>query len=170
MSTQDVECHSPDDGKILWAVILSRSGVVLVEDDVEGPMKVVFDTPMGARHLEHSARQETLGERHVAGGGFALAAVGGALGLDAGEGREMRERRRVGRRGDDADPTPFAAVVCAFELFVRAEPPRGLGLLEAGKRGTMERSVVALQSKGIVSATRAHRCGHAQDDNAAHRR
>ncbi len=45
VDAQDVEGLAPDDGDILWSIILARSRVVFVEDDIERPVQMVFDTP-----------------------------------------------------------------------------------------------------------------------------
>src|SRR5215204_6373677 len=46
VGVEDVEGEASDDGKVFGGVILAGAGVVLVEDDVEGPVQVVLDRPM----------------------------------------------------------------------------------------------------------------------------
>ena len=52
VGSQDVESDSTQDGKVLWGEILAGSGVVLVEDDVERPVKLVLDAPIGSHCFE----------------------------------------------------------------------------------------------------------------------
>src|SRR4029077_8251276 len=55
---QDVERDAAHDAKIFRSVILARAGVVLVEDDIERPVQVIFYAPIRARHFEHSLRRQ----------------------------------------------------------------------------------------------------------------
>src|SRR6516162_9756964 len=59
---QNVESYSTNDTKILWRVILARSRVIFVEDNVELPMQVIFHTPMRPRDFENPHGREPLGE------------------------------------------------------------------------------------------------------------
>ena len=56
MGSQYVEGDASNDGKVLWSIILAGSRIVLVEDNVERPMEVIFDPPMQARYVEHARR------------------------------------------------------------------------------------------------------------------
>jgi hypothetical protein len=43
MGFQDVERHTPNERQVLW---LARPGVIFIEDDIQRPMRLVFDAPM----------------------------------------------------------------------------------------------------------------------------
>src|SRR5882724_7306682 len=105
VSTQDIESHPSNDREILWRIVLARSRIVLVEDDVELPMEVVFDAPVSPRRFEHVSGRQTFGEDDVACRSFDLATPALALGLDASQGGQAREAGRVGRTRDHADPS-----------------------------------------------------------------
>ena len=51
VGSQDVEGHASEDGKVLRRVVFTGSGVVFVEDDVERPVKIVLDAPIGSHGL-----------------------------------------------------------------------------------------------------------------------
>src|SRR3954447_26335876 len=46
---QEIKGHMAQDGEVMWAVIAAVSGIVLIHNDVQDPMQVVFDRPMGPR-------------------------------------------------------------------------------------------------------------------------
>src|SRR3984893_17892453 len=60
-SAQDVERHAAQDSKILRRVILTGSSIVLVEDDVERPVQLIFYAPMRPRHFEHALGRQPFG-------------------------------------------------------------------------------------------------------------
>src|SRR5258707_12910307 len=62
---QDVDRDSAYDGKILWPVILAGPSVVLVEDNVERPMQLIFDGPMRPEHFEHTFGRQAFRQGHV---------------------------------------------------------------------------------------------------------
>src|SRR5262249_20897007 len=62
---QDVDRDSADDGKILWPVIFTGSGIIFVEDYVEWPMELIFDAPVRAGDLEHALGRQRFGQDHV---------------------------------------------------------------------------------------------------------
>src|SRR3954447_22241260 len=68
VGVEDVEGEASDDGEVFRGVVLARAGVVFIEDDVEGPMQVVFDRPMRPDGVEELARAEAAREDEVAGG------------------------------------------------------------------------------------------------------
>jgi hypothetical protein len=71
VASQDIECDAANDRKVLRCVILASPGVVLVDDNVELPVEVILDTPMGLSDLQNPSGGELLGECDVAhsGGG-----------------------------------------------------------------------------------------------------
>src|SRR5262245_9967523 len=62
MRSQDVLREPADYGKIFWRVVFARSRVVLVEYDIENPMEVVFDAPVGADKFGQLGRRELAGK------------------------------------------------------------------------------------------------------------
>src|ERR1700754_4352601 len=60
MSFQDVESHASNIGQVGGGMVLSGSGVVLMENNVERPMQIVLHAPLGPDGLHH------LGWRHFA--------------------------------------------------------------------------------------------------------
>jgi len=56
--SQDVEGDAAQDSEVLGSVILARSGVVLMQDDVERPVKLVLDAPVRSHDLQKAARGE----------------------------------------------------------------------------------------------------------------
>src|SRR5262249_57223179 len=97
MTPQDIEGNSTNDRKILWSVILARPSVVFVEDNIELPMQVIFHTPVSTRDFKNPGGRQTPGQGNVARCHLGLLAHAPALGLDAGQGDQARERRGVGR-------------------------------------------------------------------------
>src|SRR5258707_15518720 len=61
---QDVDRDSAYDGKILWPVILAGPSVVLVEDNVERPMQLIFDGPMGPEQPQNTFWRQAFRQRH----------------------------------------------------------------------------------------------------------
>ena len=98
VGSEDVEGHAAEDGKVLRRVVLAGAGVVLVEDDIEGPVTVVLDAPMGPHCFETAPWGQGFGERGIVNAGPDLA-LGRPLGFDAAEGGETGEGRRAGRGG-----------------------------------------------------------------------
>ena len=47
VSPQDVERHTAYDTKIFRRVVLARSCIIFVEDDVEAPVQLIFYAPVG---------------------------------------------------------------------------------------------------------------------------
>src|SRR5881392_1040502 len=48
MRAESIECQLAQNGEVLRSVVLAVAGAVLVEDDVEDPVQLVLDTPVGA--------------------------------------------------------------------------------------------------------------------------
>ena len=44
----DVEGDVAEHGEVVWAVVFSVAGVVLVHDHIEHPVEAILDAPMGA--------------------------------------------------------------------------------------------------------------------------
>ena len=120
MGFEDVEGHSADDGEVLRRIVLSGAGVVFVEDDVEGPVAVVLDAPVGSHCFETAPWGQRFGERGVVNARPDLA-FGRPLGFDAPKGGEAGEARRAGRGGDDAGLAPFLAIVSGLGLLMKGQ-------------------------------------------------
>src|SRR5215831_13236519 len=118
---QDVDRDSADDGKILWPVIFTGSGIIFVEDYVEWPMELIFDAPVRAGDLEHALGRQRFGQDHVIHRLDELAITNLALCFDAADGREIREVRCIGRPLDDTGAAPFVAVVSKLAFLMEGE-------------------------------------------------
>ena len=68
MGSQDVEGEFSQQSEVLWGIVFSATAGVFVEDDVEHPVKLVFDAPMGSNDLQEAGGGEELGEDEVARG------------------------------------------------------------------------------------------------------
>src|SRR5271157_5194170 len=122
VGAQDVEGLSPDDGEVLWPVIFAGSGVVLMENDVERPVQIVFHAPMRALDLKHAFGREALGEGDVVDVGAGLAvAQPPPLGFDAPERGEAGKGWRIGGSRDHAGAAPLVPVMSAFDLLMEGE-------------------------------------------------
>ncbi len=62
-----VDRHVFESGEILWTVVASVAGAVLVHVDIEHPVEAVFDAPMGAGGLVQALGREGFGEQIVGG-------------------------------------------------------------------------------------------------------
>src|SRR5215203_6703502 len=83
VGVEDVEGEASDDGKVFGGVILAGAGVVLVEDDVEGPVQVVLDRPMRPDGVEELARAHWSREQEIAGRALPLGLDPGGASKDA---------------------------------------------------------------------------------------
>lgn len=50
-SPDEVESEVAHDGHVVRAVAFSEAGLILVEDDVEGPVESIFDQPVAAHRM-----------------------------------------------------------------------------------------------------------------------
>src|SRR5512139_3606060 len=66
MGARDIEGEAPAHGEILRGVVLSASGLILVEDDIEGPVQGVFDAPMLAHNAQKLGGLVVPGQQEVA--------------------------------------------------------------------------------------------------------
>src|ERR1700742_4385467 len=70
---QDVLGQPTDDCKVLGRVVLARARVVLVEYNVEDPVQLVLDAPMGTHNLGQFGWRQLARERDIARRGRGLA-------------------------------------------------------------------------------------------------
>src|SRR6185295_3199186 len=147
--SQDVVGETADDGDVLWSVVLAGARTVFVEDNVEGPMELVLDGPMGAADLRQPSWREHLRQSDVADGCLWLAVAGSSLRLDPADCLETWESGRVGKPIDCQDrcPSPFAASMRLLPGLEEGEIGCGS---EAFLGGRIERPVVALEDQGIL--------------------
>src|SRR6476619_7416214 len=125
---QDVEDQLTDKGEIFRRVILAAAAGVLVKQDVENPVKVVLDAPVGAHDLEQllgwqQARGKKVSDRVLGG----LAPVG-APAVNATDGSDAGAAvlfRQLWCRDDDSLSALDAAVGDGPSL-ARARRPSGL--------------------------------------------
>ena len=66
MALGDVDGEPSQDGEVLRGISCSDTAVVLVEDDVENPVQLVFDRPMAACDLQQAFGGDIFGEQKVA--------------------------------------------------------------------------------------------------------
>src|SRR3954447_16216403 len=66
VGTQDIERDATDQREVLWCVVFTCSGCVLVEADVQVPMQLVLDAPMRAHQLEQPLRRQDRRQGHIA--------------------------------------------------------------------------------------------------------
>jgi hypothetical protein len=157
MGFEDVEGHSADDGEVLRRIVLSGAGVVFVEDDVEGPVAVVLDAPVGRHCFETAPWGQRFGERGVVNARPDLA-FGRPPGFDAPKGGEAGEGRRAGRGGDDAGLAPFLAIVSGLGLLMKDQGAACVSGLERLDGAGVERPVVGLELRGPARKRAAGSC------------
>ena len=168
VGAQDVEGDAAQEGKILRAVILAGARIVLVEDDIELPVQLIFHAPVRARHLQQAFGRELSGRHHVVQCVGDLA-VRVALGLDAADDGERGEVGRVCGPRQHAGAAALTPVVADIGLLMEDQGVGGIGggkrLLGAGE----QRRVVALELERVMGAARAppRPCA---DGNATRRR
>ena len=152
MGFEDVERHTPNERHVLRRMVLARPGIIFVEDDIQRPMKLVFDAPMLPNDFHQFARRLALRQRHIVDGcpGFAVDLA--PLALHPSEHHETRQGRRIFRRRHDADPPPLETVMAGFRGFVELHNAPGVGLLEGLRRAGMKRTIVALQLERVMAA------------------
>ena len=68
MGFEDVERHTPNERQVLRRMVLARPGIIFVEDDIQRPMKLVFDAPMLPNDFHQFARRLALRQRHIVDG------------------------------------------------------------------------------------------------------
>ena len=66
MLPHDVEGELADESEVLRAVIGAASSGIFTKGDIEHPMELVFDGPVGPRDLEHALRGQDRREQEVA--------------------------------------------------------------------------------------------------------
>src|SRR5450631_3771391 len=140
MGPQDVERNAAQDGKILWAVVLARSCIVLVEDDIELPVQLVFYAPVRARDFEHAAGREPFGQHDVVDS-LGQLAIGLALGLDAANGGEAGKDRRIRGPRNDTGAAALMSAMIAVALLIEGELALGVGRCEGRLRTGKQRSM-----------------------------
>ena len=83
---QGIDGQLADDGEIFGGVILAAAAGVLVEQDVENPVQVVLDAPVGAHGLEQFLGRQQPRSQKVSGRVLGSLAVVGAPTVDAADG------------------------------------------------------------------------------------
>src|SRR5882724_5613889 len=142
-----------EDGKVVWSVVASVSGLILVEDDIERPMEVVLDGPMLSGDLPEACRghwraQEIIGCFHGRfSGGFA-GPDDFADGLEPGP--LMIFLEPVDRRGD-CRHAGFDAPVIALDSGFGRDLLRS-GIIEKSAHVVMQRALITLERQGIVAS------------------
>src|SRR5437667_6722120 len=83
MRAESIECQLAQNGEVLRSVVLAVAGAVLVEDDVEDPVQLVLDTPMGAGDCQHARWRPPSRQQEVSNNWWLLGIADPALQLDS---------------------------------------------------------------------------------------
>lgn len=128
---------------------LAVSGSVLVEDDIEHPVELVLDGPMGSNDLQYPLGWDRLGEQDVSGLGLFGFAVESAPTVDLGQGADAGEVVALGQGGvgDDLRAASLAAAMAGAGLGAEA-----LGLLALGKAALDRPQEGPLVSQDVLAA------------------
>src|SRR5215470_14360853 len=157
---QDVDRDSAYNGKILWPVILTGAGIILVEDDVERPMQLIFYGPMRPEHFEHALGGQTFGQGHIMHPLGDLAITSLALFYDAANGGEVGEVRCLGRPRDDVGAPPFVAIVSKLAFLMEGEFAALISDREGGLHALEQRGVIGFELQGVMRSGLAYLGGH----------
>lgn len=105
MGLKQVEGGLAQDGEVLGPVAEDGAGLVLAEGDVEAPMQVVLDAPVGAHDAAQALGGDEAGEDEVFELGLSGQLGVAAPGFDARDSAQAGEAVRVGkvRGAHDAD-------------------------------------------------------------------
>jgi len=92
VSAQNIGRHSPDSGEILRSIVLAGSCVVFVEDDVEGPVQMIFHAPVRAIDFQHALGRKLLGEGDIVRASARACSRPGSARIRRARARRDRER------------------------------------------------------------------------------
>ena len=162
VASEDIERQLSDDGEIGGPVLLSGSGLVFSEQDVELPVEVVFDLPVSSDYAEQFEGGEALGQ----GIGAALVpgdALAGSRHLDAGDGDQSDQSLGSWRLGERRhhDAADFVAAVGRILGFEDRRSGVGGGFVQRGDGLFMQLGLIGLDGDHIVAAILADGLGHA---------
>src|SRR5437773_12582750 len=153
MRAESIECQLAQNGEVLRSVVLAVAGAVLVEDDVEDPVQLVLDTPMGAGDCQHARWRPPSRQQEVSNNWWLLGIADPALQLDTCERFDSREvvLARESCRRHDHRLAPFVAAMAAGKrlLYLRMFCQRLQQYLRVGK----QRRLVGLERQSVLSAT-----------------
>src|ERR1044071_8666248 len=124
---QDVDCELAQDGEVLGGMIFAGAAGVCGEQDIEDPMEIVLDAPMGAHCLEELLGGEAAGDQEQANLGLLRrGAADAAPALDAPDGHGVGKAMLSGEFlcGDDKG---LAALGSAMGAGRALGCPRGPG-------------------------------------------
>src|SRR6476620_7860362 len=114
VTADKVEGELSEDRKVLGRVVFPSSVAILVEHDIEHPMQLVLDTPMGAHDVQQPLGGNIFGEQEVAYLGRLCAPTKRASARgDAGQRNDAGELLDRGESGiaQDGRAPPLAAIV-----------------------------------------------------------
>ncbi len=86
----------PDNGHVMCAMALSEPGLVVIEDDVEGPVEGIFDSPVSADVVGGLLSAE-LCRRDVVSGLDAASILEFGMGQDPDDGSGGRQAQFAGK-------------------------------------------------------------------------
>src|SRR5688572_31687038 len=118
VGSQEVESDLSQQGDVLRPVVFAISGTVLVEDDVEHPVELVLDGPMGSHDMEQLAGRHGPGKQEVSRVDLVGLALDPAHGIDPCDGANAREVVGLGQGGvgNDLGRALVHATVAGFDL------------------------------------------------------
>src|ERR1035437_6164855 len=156
---EQVERRMTEDGEVLGCIAGAHAAVVLTKGDIEDPVKLVFDSPVGANGLEGLGGGETeAGADHVALLGRSLA-PDGPVDFDEREATESLPliglRNTIERGGGPAAPHLDAtmSLLARFGVIHRRQNGRvRAGRGERGDEVLAKRGLVVLDRQAVVGA------------------
>src|ERR1041385_3877292 len=63
VGSNDIDRGAPQDSEVVGTIVFSGSRGVFAEDDIEHPVKLVFDAPMTTHDLQQSFCRKVLGQQ-----------------------------------------------------------------------------------------------------------
>ena len=114
VTADQIEGELSEDSKVLGRVVFASSVAILVEDDIEYPMQLVLDPPMGAHDAQQLLGGNIFGEQEVAHlGRLRTGTEHAAARGDAGQRNDAGELLDRGESGiaQDGRAPPLAAIV-----------------------------------------------------------
>ncbi|KAH2822370.1 hypothetical protein KXV85_002262, partial [Aspergillus fumigatus] len=150
-SLQGIEGQLADGGEIFRCMVLSTAAGVLVEQDVEDPVQVVLDAPVGAYDIEQLLGRQQARSQKVSGrllgrlAGIGAPAVDPPDSSDSGKAILLRQLRC---RRDNGLPALDAAVSGGSSLACSRRPSSGV---EQDLGGLEEPAAIALDGENVVA-------------------
>lgn len=104
MLSEEVEGERSDEGEVSRCVVVSAARGILAEVDIEDPVELVFDGPVGSGDGEHALRRQARGEQEPSCDGGFRTAFGFAVCFDHGDSSGAGEVEAACRHDDCRSP------------------------------------------------------------------